>query len=72
MSLFRHPHLVRGIVHTAAGAFAIHRGVVKLPAHVGETLGWQRLDDDDGEPLSARTASWSGRHEPKDHRSDAP
>ena len=46
MSLFRHPHLVRGIVHTAEGAFVIHRGTVDLPDDVGDSLGWVRLDDD--------------------------
>ena len=46
MSLFRHPHLVRGIVHTAEGAFVIHRGIVELPDDFGDSLGWVRLDDD--------------------------
>lgn len=56
MSLFRHPHLVRGIVHTAEGAFVIHRGVAELPEEVGESLGWLRVDVDDDRqsPLTAR------------------
>jgi hypothetical protein len=51
MSLFRHPHLVRGIVHTAEGAFVIHRGTVDLPDDVGDSLGWVRLDDDGQSPI---------------------
>ena len=51
MSLFRHPHLVRGVVHTAEGAFVIHRGIVDLPDVVGDSLGWVRLDDDGQSPI---------------------
>ena len=54
MSLFRHPHLVRGIVHTAEGAFVIHRGVAELPEDVGDSLGWLRVDDDRQSPITAR------------------
>ena len=49
MSLFRHPHLVRGVVHTAEGAFVIHRGTVDS-RRVG-TPGWVRLDDDGQSPI---------------------
>lgn len=51
MSLFRHPHLVRGVVHTAEGAFVIHRGIVDLQDDVGDSLGWVRLDDDCQSPI---------------------
>ncbi len=60
MSLFRHPHLLRGIVHTAQGAFELHRGVADLPDDVGESLGWLRMHDEDGEPSNWRHASWPG------------
>jgi hypothetical protein len=46
MGLFRHPHLVRGIVHTSEGAFQIERGIAELPDEVGAALGWTRLDED--------------------------
>ena len=45
MGLFRHPHLVRGIVHTSEGAFHIERGVAEIPDEVGEALGWIKLDE---------------------------
>ena len=51
MSLFRHPHLVRGIVHTTEGAFVIHRGIVEIPDDAGHSLGWVRLDDDWQSPI---------------------
>ena len=47
MSLFRHPHLVRGVVHTSMGSFAISRGVVNVPDQVGESYGWLRLEPED-------------------------
>jgi hypothetical protein len=46
MGLFRHPHLVRGVVHTPEGAFQIERGVANLPDEVGAALGWTRLDEE--------------------------
>ena len=68
MSLFRHPHLVRGIVHTTEGAFVIHRGVAEVPEDVGDSLGWLRLDDDRQSPIAGRV---SGPHHPptEDERS---
>jgi hypothetical protein len=45
MGLFRHPHLVRGIVHTSEGAFHIERGVAEIPDEVGAALGWIKVDD---------------------------
>jgi hypothetical protein len=50
MSLFRHPHLVRGVVHTQQGQFFICRGLVEMPDEVGERLGWQRVDADEDTP----------------------
>jgi hypothetical protein len=52
MGLFRHPHLIRGIVHTAEGAFQIERGLVDVPDEVGLSLGWIRVDDE-AQPLIA-------------------
>jgi hypothetical protein len=46
MGVFRHPHLVRGTVHTPQGKFFISRGVVEVPDDVGECNGWVRLDPD--------------------------
>ncbi len=45
MGIFKHPHLVRGVVHTVYGAFVLNRGVAVLPDDVGRALGWQRLED---------------------------
>jgi hypothetical protein len=69
MSLFRHPHLVRGIVHTAEGAFVIHRGIADVPEDIGDSLGWQRLDDERQSPAAE---SVSGPHHgvAQDERSD--
>jgi hypothetical protein len=69
MSLFRHPHLVRGTVHTAAGAFEIHRGVAELPEDVGDALGWVRLDDDRDPPI-AGNLTWPHHAVAQDKRSD--
>jgi hypothetical protein len=44
MAIFRHPHLVRGIVHTSHGAFVIVRGLVDLPDEIGEALRWARAE----------------------------
>jgi hypothetical protein len=41
MPLFRHPHLVRGIVYTSRGAFELDRGLADVPDVVGESLGWK-------------------------------
>jgi hypothetical protein len=45
MSKFRHPHLVRGILHTPVGAFEVRRGVVEAPEALGEQFGWAKLED---------------------------
>jgi hypothetical protein len=46
MSLFLHPHLTRGIVHTPMGSFTVHRGMVELPEDAGRALGWAPVDAD--------------------------
>ena len=51
MGLYRHPHLVRGVMHTPEGAFRINRGIVELPDELGESLGWTPVAaEDDGAP----------------------
>lgn len=63
MGLFRHPHLVRGIVHTSEGAFLIERGLAEVPDEVGAILGWIRVDDEtrtafaSPQPVAARGAT---------------
>ncbi len=57
MGLFKHPHLVRGIVHTSEGAFLIERGVAELPDDVGATLGWTPLDDEADALMSTQGAA---------------
>ena len=47
MGVFRHPCLVRGIVHTPYGAFSLSRGLVEMPDEIGETLGWPRSNAED-------------------------
>lgn len=66
MGLFRHPHLVRGVVHTADGAFFINRGIAQLPDAVGESMGWQRVDEDAAEPAAAAREA-AGRKPNQDH-----
>ena len=46
MGLFKHPCLVRGIVHTPYGAFSLVRGLVEMPDEIGEALGWPRSGGD--------------------------
>jgi hypothetical protein len=61
MGLFRHPHLVRGVVHTANGNFAISRGLVSVPDEVGEFYGWVRLEhEDQRDRLPANAARLAG------------
>jgi hypothetical protein len=47
MSLFRHPHLTRGVVKTPKGAFLVCRGLVEMPDEIGEALGWRSIEEDD-------------------------
>jgi hypothetical protein len=50
MGLFQHPHLTRGIVKTAKGAFIVSRGLVDVPDELGESLGWRPADTVDDPP----------------------
>jgi hypothetical protein len=54
MSLFKHPHLTRGIVRTPSGAFIVTRGLVEAPDYVGESQGWIPVDEDDANTKSRR------------------
>lgn len=65
MALYRHPHLVRGVMHTPEGAFRINRGIVDLPDKLGESLGWTAvMADDDGEPALAAVRRAAPRDDP--------
>ena len=57
MAIFRHPHLLRGIVHTPHGAFAIVRGLVDLPDEIGEALHWAREEEGSSSTLLVAGAS---------------
>jgi hypothetical protein len=63
LSLFRHPHLIRGIVHTPDGQFVIRRGLVEMPDDAGERLGWVRIEssDKDREPDSPQPTAFTNR-----------
>jgi len=54
MSLFRHPHLTRGIIRTPHGSFTITRGIVDVPDEVGHALGWLPVQDEDEGARGAR------------------
>ncbi len=64
MGLFRHPHLVRGIVHTSEGALLIERGLAEVPDEVGRILGWLRVDEQppNATPQSAAAPGASPDH----------
>ena len=69
MAIFRHPHLVRGIVHTPHGAFVIVRGLVDLPDEIGEALQWVREEGTSssalvgsGEALPSHTTAMDQRN----------
>jgi hypothetical protein len=47
MSVFQHPHLIRGIVKTSKGSFLVSRGLVEAPDDIGEALGWRPVGPDD-------------------------
>jgi hypothetical protein len=57
VGLFRHPHLIRGVVHTIKGSFVIARGIVQVPEDIGEFYGWLRLDPADHTPSRNAPAS---------------
>ena len=63
MGLFRHPHLVRGVVHTSKGSFAINRGLVSVPDEVGESYGWLRLESEDQRDTPPRVTASPTRGE---------
>jgi hypothetical protein len=52
MGLFQHPHLTRGLVKTAKGAFSVSRGLVEMPDEIGESLGWRPVDRGDDTPVN--------------------
>jgi hypothetical protein len=54
MSVFQHPHLTRGIVRTAKGAFVVSRGLVEVPDEIGESLGWRTVELDENQPERER------------------
>ena len=60
MAIFRHPYLIRGIVHTPHGAFAVVRGLVDLPDDVGEALRWAREEDASSSSLVAAAETLPG------------
>jgi hypothetical protein len=62
MSLFQHPHLTRGIVQTAQGAFAISRGRVEMPDDLGESLGWRPVDRPDEQSTNGTVAFTGNDH----------
>jgi hypothetical protein len=55
MGRFRHPHLIRGTVHTPLGSFVITRGIVEMPDDIGPLLGWAAITGD-GQPAAAAPA----------------
>ena len=63
MARFRHPHLMRGLVHTSKGAFAIIRGIVDVPEAVGESFGWVPVVEPDvSDARATRTdQNWSSQ-----------
>ena len=67
MSVFRHPHLTRGVVKTAKGAFVISRGLVDMPDEIGESLGWRRVDSGDETPVDASQSPSPGSRVPDGH-----
>ena len=62
MGLYRHPHLVRGTVHTPKGAFVILRGIVDVPDDIGEQYGWEPVGGD--EPVAVRVLQDRAAHRP--------
>ena len=67
MALFHHPHLTRGLVKTAQGAFSVSRGVVDVPDEIGESLGWQPVRSGDDAPLDAPLRSSTHGESASDH-----
>jgi hypothetical protein len=71
MGVFQHPHLTRGIVKTAKGAFEISRGLVEMPDEIGESLGWRPVGIDDQTPAEPSRARSQDATHPDGHRRDA-
>ena len=73
MGLFQHPHLTRGVVKTAKGAFVISRGLVDMPDELGESLGWRPADPANATTtnvsLSSSTESGMADHHRTSHHS---
>jgi hypothetical protein len=57
MALFRHPYLVRGVVHTIRGSFLISRGLVEAPEDVAEVCGWTPAGTNDEADATAIVSS---------------
>jgi len=66
-TLFRHPHLTRGVVHTSGGSFMIQRGLVRVPDAVGTWHGWQRVQPDGPHEASAPAESTLQHAERRSH-----
>lgn len=66
-TLFRHPHLTRGVIHTTWGNFVIERGVVRAPDWVGAEQGWQRVGSETPDVIQTAIT-----HGPLDASGDAP
>ena len=49
LTIFRHPHLIHGVVHTKIGTFPVVRGYVRVPDELGRSLGWTPADEDSGD-----------------------
>ena|SRR5712691_5235139 len=68
MSVFQHPHLTRGVVKTAKGAFIISRGLVDMPDEIGESLGWRPVDPDNDTPVDVSRSPSPDSGVPDQHR----
>jgi hypothetical protein len=47
LNAFRHPHLVRGVVHTSSGNFVVARGIIYVTDEIGDAYGWLRVIRDE-------------------------
>lgn len=66
MGVFRHPHLIRGVVHTARGSFVITRGLMYVPNAIGELYAWQRVEPEEHGGMTG-TASQLIQHDARPH-----
>jgi hypothetical protein len=67
-TLFRHPHLTRGVVHTSEGSFVVQRGLIRVPDALGAWHGWQRVQPD--EPRETGTGAQPLHRRPEPHGSE--